>query len=103
MACLLEFSMSPLDKGESLSPYVARSLDIVADSGLDYRLTAMGTILEGEFDECLDVVRRCYERMRVDCNRISTSIKIDYRKDKIGRLTGKIQSVEGKVGRKLKT
>ena len=47
---LLEFSMSPFDKGESLGPYVARSLDIVDRSGLPYQLTPMGTIIEGEWD-----------------------------------------------------
>ena len=45
---LLEFSMTPLDKGESVSAYVARSLDIVDRSGLPYQLTPMGTIVEGE-------------------------------------------------------
>ncbi len=45
---LLEFSMSPLGKGDSVSEYVARSLEIVEQSGLDYRLHAMGRILEGE-------------------------------------------------------
>ena len=44
---LLEFSMSPLGEGESVSRYVARSLEIVEASGLDYRLHAMGTVLEG--------------------------------------------------------
>jgi uncharacterized protein YqgV (UPF0045/DUF77 family) len=41
---LLEFSMSPFGKGESLSPYVARSLDIIDKSGVAYQLTPMGTI-----------------------------------------------------------
>ena len=43
---LLEFSMTPLGKGTSVSPYVARSLEIVEASGLDYRLHSMGTIVE---------------------------------------------------------
>jgi uncharacterized protein (TIGR00106 family) len=103
VACLVEFSMSPLDKGESLSPYVARSLDIVANCGLEYRLTAMGTILEGEWQPCMEVIRQCYERMSADCKRISCSIKIDYRQSKTGRLTSKIASVEQKLGRKLET
>ena len=34
---LLEFSISPLDKGQSVSAYVARSLEIIEQSGLDYR------------------------------------------------------------------
>ncbi len=74
---LLDFSMSPLGKGESVSSYVARCLEIVAASGLDYRLHAMGTTLEGELDQVLAVVRRCFEALQPDCNRISCSIKID--------------------------
>jgi uncharacterized protein (TIGR00106 family) len=103
MACLVEFSMSPLDKGPSLSAYVARSLEIVADSGLAYRLTPMGTILEGEWDECMEVIRKCHQRMSADCTRISCSIKVDYRQGATGRLTSKIESVEKKLGRKLRT
>ncbi len=95
--------MSPLDKGPSLSPYVARSLEIVANSGLEYRLTAMGTILEGELEDCLEVIRKCYERMKADCQRISCSVRIDYRQDAVGRLTGKIESVQQKLAKKLKT
>jgi uncharacterized protein (TIGR00106 family) len=100
---LLEFSMSPMDKGESLSPYVARSLKIIDESGLDYRMNPMGTVLEGEWHEVMDVVTRCFQRMSEDCDRIAVSIKIDYRKGKPGRLESKIQSVEEKAGRKLKT
>jgi uncharacterized protein (TIGR00106 family) len=99
---LLEFSMFPLDKGESLSPYVARSLDVIDSSGLDYRCHAMGTVLEGEFDQVMDVVRRCFEAMAADCHRIECSIKLDYRKGYRGRLDSKVQSVEEKLGRGLK-
>ena len=100
---LLEFSMSPMDKGESLSKYVARSLDIIDASGLPYQLTPMGTVLEGEWDDVMGVVRDCYERMSQGCNRISVSIKVDARKGRSGRLASKIASVESKVGRKLRT
>src|SRR5437870_3061697 len=81
---LLDFSMSPLGKGESVSAYVARCLEIVAASGLDYRLHAMVTTLEGELDQVLAVVRHCFEALEADCNRISCSIKIDYRKGPAG-------------------
>ncbi len=100
---LLEFSMSPLGEGESVSQYVARSLEIVDASGLDYRLHAMGTVLEGEWDDVFDVVKRCYEAMSVDCDRVSCTIKIDARKGASGRLTAKVQSVEDKLGRRLKS
>ncbi len=100
---LLEFSMTPLGKGEGVSPYVARSIDIVDRSGLKYRLTPMGTILEGEWDDVMRVVRECHERMLEDCDRITTSIRIDYRAGASGRLESKIRSVEEKLGRRLET
>lgn len=100
---LLEFSMSPLGKGESVGKYVSRSLEIVDQSGVEYRLNPMGTVLEGEWDDVMDVVRQCYERMRKDCNRISCTMKIDFRKGKNGRLGGKVASVEKRLKRKLKT
>ncbi len=100
---LLEFSMSPLGKGESVGKYVARSLDIIDRSGLEYRLHAMGTVLEGDWDEVFAVVTRCFQRMRTDCRRISVAIKVDYRQGKTGRLQSKVASVERRVGRKLKS
>jgi uncharacterized protein (TIGR00106 family) len=99
---LLEFSMSPLGQGDSVSAYVARSLEIVEQSGLDYRTHAMGTIVEGEWDQVFGVVQRCFERMREDCDRVSFVIKADYRRGHSGRLEAKVQSVEQKLGRRLK-
>ncbi len=101
MSVLLEFSMTPLDKGESVSRYVARSLEIVDASGLPYRLGPMGTTIEGEWDEVMDVVRRCYDRMRQECNRITVSIRIDARRGPGGRIRTKVQKVEDELGRSL--
>ena len=100
---LLEFSMSPMNKGESVSPYVARSLDIIDKSGLPYQLTPMGTIIEGEWDEVMAVVTACFKIMSSDCERIGTHIKIDYRAGPGGRINSKVASVEAKLGRKLAT
>ena len=100
---LLEFSMSPLGKGESVGKYVARSLEIVEKSGVDYRLNPMGTVLEGEWEEVFEVVARCYRRMRRDCNRISCTLKVDYRRGASGRLHAKVASVEKRLGMKLRT
>ena len=99
---LLEFSMSPLDKGESVSKYVAGSLDIIDKSGLDYRVNSMGTVIEGDWDEVFDVVKQCFEKMKKDCNRVITTMKLDYRKDKKNRLVTKMESIDNKLGKKLK-
>ena len=99
---LLEFSMFPLGKGESVSPYVARSLDIIDRSGLDYRCHAMGTTLEGEFDQVMAVVRDCFQAMAEDCDRIECSLDFDYRKGSQSRLEAKVASVEQKLGHAVK-
>jgi len=91
-----------MTRGESVSSIVCRSLDIIDKSGVDYRLNPMGTVLEGEWDEVMNVVKQCYEKMSSDCDRISCSIKIDYRKGAKGRLESKIASVEEKLGKTLK-
>lgn len=99
---LLEFSIAPSDKGESLGEYVAEALDIVDKSGVPYRLNPMGTVLEGEWDEVMGVVKSCYEQMRKSSKRIGVTMKIDAREDAQGRLDGKIQRLESVLGRELK-
>jgi len=99
---LLEFTMFPMDKGESVSPWVSRCLEIIDKSGLDYRLNPMGTVLEGEWDEAFGVVKQCFDAMRRDCKRISVRLKIDYREGRRGALMSKIASVEKGVGKTLK-
>jgi uncharacterized protein (TIGR00106 family) len=96
---LLEFSIYPLDKGDSLSPFVARCLDIVDRSGLNYRCHAMGTVLEGELDQAFDIVKQCFQALATDCSRIDCSMKIDYRRDRHDGLEAKVASVEQKLGR----
>jgi uncharacterized protein (TIGR00106 family) len=100
---LLEFSIAPLEKGPSVSDYVARSLRIIEASGLDYRLHAMGTIIEGEVDQVLAVFQKCLAAIAADCDRVSCTMKLDYRAGASGRLNTKVTSVEDKLGAKLKT
>ena len=99
---LLDFSMSPMGKGESVAPYVARCLEVIAASGLDYRLHSMGTTVEGEWDQVFAVVQRCFEALRPDCDRISCNIRVDYRKGNARRIESKVKHVEELVGRPLK-
>ncbi len=99
---VLELSIFPLDKGESVSAYVARAVDLIDRSGLDYECHAMGTLIEGTFDQVMDVVGQCFEALSADCDRIECHIKLDYRKGRSGRLLGKVASVAEKVGRPLR-
>lgn len=100
---LAEFSIWPMDKGESVGEYVARCLDIVDRSGLPYKLGPLGTCIEGEWDAVMSVIKQCYQALEKDCNRITCTLKMDYRKNKSGMINSKVESVEKKLGRKLRT
>ncbi len=97
MSTIVEFSIFPLDKGESLSPYVARALKLIQDSGLPYELNPMGTCVEGEWQEVMALVNRCFQALEKDCNRINLSLKADYRKGPTGRMKSKVASVREKL------
>ena len=100
---LMEFSMIPLDKGASFSTYVARVLNIIDTSELDYRMNPMGTVVEGEWDELLDLLTRCFRALEKDSERISLQVKFDYRKGFSNAIEGKLRSVEDKAGQSFKT
>lgn len=102
-------SIFPVGRGVSLSAYVAEALEEVHKSGLDYRLTAMGTILEGEWDEVMKVIKKMRDRLRKDSERVYLTISIDDRADKpacrqagAGRIEAKVKSVESLLAKNLK-
>lgn len=105
MSVLLEFSMFPTSgecrEGASVSHQVAKIIDMIDRSGLPYQLTPMGTIVEaGSVKEALAIVEKAYEQLG-ECERVYSSLKLDIRKGKSGRLKGKIASVEAKIGRSV--
>jgi len=99
---LLEMSITPLGVGDSVSRYVAECVELIDQSGLDYELHAMGTIVEGELDQVLDLMRRCIERVAQHSDRVTCAAKLDLRRGPGGRIKTKVASVEQKLGRAVK-
>jgi uncharacterized protein (TIGR00106 family) len=96
--------MFPTDKGVSVSAWVSKLLKVIDENTTAYRLTPMGTVVEANtMDEALSIIKKCYEQLEPDCDRIYSTVKFDIRKGASDRLEGKIASVEEKVGKKLKT
>ena len=63
---LAELSVLPLDKGgQGLSRYVADSIKIIEESGLDYEVHALGTLIEGPADKVFEVIRKCSRQHEV--------------------------------------
>jgi uncharacterized protein (TIGR00106 family) len=101
---LVQLTMFPTDKRtESVSADVAKVIDIIDRSGLPYKLTAMATIIEGEWAPVMRVVNKARLMLKKTHSRVYIIMAIDDRKDAKNRLTGKIQSVEKKLGRKVRT
>ncbi len=93
MSVLAELSIFPINQSISLSPYVSRAVKIIDQSGLDYKIGAMGTTIEGNWSEVMNVVDKCFQELSQDCNRIYLTLKIDYYKDRTGMLKHKVDSV----------
>jgi uncharacterized protein (TIGR00106 family) len=101
---LVQLTMFPTDnRSDSASADVAKVIDIIDKSGLPYKLTAMATIIEGEWSEIMRVINRARLMLRRNHNRVYIIITIDDRKGAKNRLTGKIQSIEKHLRRKVRT
>ena len=98
---LAHVAIFPTDKGASVSAHVAEIVKMIADSGLDYRVTSMGTQIEGDAEAVFDLIKRCHLAMRAVSQRVYTTIAIDDRAGATGRLSGKIKSLEARLGRSL--
>ncbi len=99
---LVEFAMFPTDKGESVSQYVSQVIDLIDKSGLNYKLTPMGTIIEGSWDEVFSLISDCFQVLEPQCNRIYSAMKVDYRKGDESRMQKKVQKIENILQREIK-
>lgn len=97
---IVEVSVVPIGGvGTSLSRHVAAAVSILKESGLHYELTAMGTIISGDLDAIMQVIRRMHEScFQNDTARVLTTIRIDDRRDRPATPERKVQSVLEKLG-----
>jgi uncharacterized protein (TIGR00106 family) len=86
MSMLVEFSIVPVGTGVSISPQIAEVLKIVAASGVEYKANPMGTVLEGDWDALMPLVRKCHDAVMKNAERALTTIIIDDRKGKEQRI-----------------
>lgn len=102
---LAELEIIPIGTGNpSLSGLLVDVAKLIDQSGLDYRVGPMGTVVEGDWDRLMQLAKKCHQAALASSNRVLTTIRIDDRKDKpgSGRIVQKVQSLEAKVGRPLK-
>jgi uncharacterized protein (TIGR00106 family) len=100
---LVELSITPLGGDKHVSAEIAKALELIDGSGLPYQLTASATLIEGEWDEVMPLIRDCHERVRRLSPHVITHIKIEDDEGERNKLTGNIASVEKKLGRPLRS
>lgn len=97
---LIAFSVAPAvaaDETGSVGDAVARAIRIVRDSGLPHRTDAMFTTIEGEWEECMAVVRRCCDVLAESSPRVGLVLKADIRPGWSGQLDGKLKRLEAAI------
>lgn len=100
---IVQFTLTPLGtKTDSLSRVLAKAMRHVPESGLDYRVGPMGTVVEGEWYQIMNLINRCRKTILRACPRVAIAISVDDRKNASDRITGKVKSLEKKMGVKLK-
>ncbi|MDN5790135.1 MAG: thiamine-binding protein [Micrococcales bacterium] len=97
---LIAFSVAPsvaADETGSVGDAVARAIQIVRDSGLPHRTDAMFTTIEGEWDECMALVKRCCDTLAESAPRVALVLKADIRPGRSGELDGKLERLEAAI------
>ena len=99
---LLEFSIVPIGVGSSIGEHIAEVLKTVDASKIPYKINPMGTVVEGEWEEIMKLVKKCHKTVLNNSERVLTTISIDDRKHKTNRIAEKVKSVEKRIGKTLK-
>ncbi len=99
---LASFAVVPIGVGEEMKEQVSKVIDLIDRSGLNYKLGAMNTTVEGEMEDVMALIMTCHQLMRTLAPRVLTTITIDDRDGAENRLEGKVQDVEAVLGRKVK-
>ena len=98
MHVMIDLCVVPLGVGISVSKYIAECEKILNDAGLETNLHAYGTNVAGDWDDVFSAVRQCPERVHdLGAPRITTTIKVGTRTDRLQTIKEKIVSVQQKL------
>lgn len=98
MNVIVDLCVVPLGVGVSVSNYVAACERVLKEAGLEIRLHAFGTNIEGEWDDVFAAVKRCHDVVHaMGAPRITTSIRLGTRTDRNQGMDDKVRSVETKL------
>lgn len=92
------FSVHPIGEGSSVGDEVAKAVEVIRDSGLEHHLGPSGTTMLGEFDEVMQVVKRCHEVVGGEDARVNSVLKVDWKPGlEPGDVEAKVERVEERL------
>ena len=98
MKVIVDFCLVPIGVGVSVSKYIVECEKILNEAGLKTNLHAYGTNIEGEWEEVFAAIKRCHERVHeMGAARISSTIRLGTRTDRVQTMEDKIKSVQEKL------
>lgn len=99
MNAVVEVKVVPLGTHHpSISSIIQESLGPVEMTGLNYRLTPTSTVIEGDLDQVLDLIRKMHEApFATGIARVLTTITIDERRDKENRMQNMVEAVDPRL------
>ncbi|MGP3925190.1 MULTISPECIES: MTH1187 family thiamine-binding protein [unclassified Streptomyces] len=94
---LVAFALTPMGVEATVADYIADAVKIVRESSLPNRSDSMYTMIEGEWDEVMDVIKRATEAVAAKAPRVQLSVKVDIWPHMPHPLDGKIALLEKRV------
>ncbi len=99
---LMELTVIPLARGQSLSGDLAELIRLIDESNLPYKVTEFGTLIEGSWDELMNIAKRCHSAIRQKTDRVLILIRLDDYGDRKDLLATTIAHVEQRLGRTVR-
>ncbi len=100
MNVMVDLCVVPIGVGVSVSEHVAACERLINAAGLDSQLHPYGTVIQGDWDAVMAVVKRCHEVVHeMGAPRVFTTLKIGTRTDREQSMDDKINSVREKLER----
>ncbi|MEO6911310.1 MAG: MTH1187 family thiamine-binding protein [Edaphobacter sp.] len=99
---VLELTIIPRGQGSSISGGIADLVKIIEESGLDYQMTAFGTLIEGTWDQLMELAKECHFEVRKKNERVLTMMRLDDNGKRTGEIGVPVSRVEQKLGRVVK-
>ncbi|MEW2435953.1 thiamine-binding protein [Streptomyces caniferus] len=94
---LVAFSLTPMGVETVVADYIADAVRVIRDSGLPNRSDSMYTMIEGEWDEVMDVIKRATEAVAAKAPRVQLIVKADIWPEMHTPLDGKIALLEQRI------